>query len=83
MHEYYFCFRCFVSFKLADPKRLYILSVGGNDLDRAGPPQTLIIGMRLYEFAKELLTMGVRRVVVCQVVRRQSWRHIKNEEGSA
>ena len=54
-----------------------VLSVGGNDLDHAGTPQTLKIGMRL------LVTLGVKRVVVCQIVRRQSWRHISYEEGTA
>ena len=60
-----------------------VLSVGGNDLDHAGPPQTLLVGMRLYELAKELISMGVNRVVVCLVVRRQRWRHISYDEGSA
>ena len=60
-----------------------VLSVGGNDLDHAGPPQTLLVGMRLYELAKELISMGVNRVVVCQVVRRHRWRHLSYDEGSA
>ena len=60
-----------------------VLSVGGNDLDHAGTPQTLKIGMRLYEYAQALVTLGVKRVVVCQIVRRQSWQHISYEEGTA
>ena len=38
--------------------------------------------MRLYELAKTLIRHGVERVVVCQVVRRQAWRHITVNEGS-
>lgn len=56
-----------------------VLSVGGNDLDHVGPPQTLQVGMRLYYFAQELVNMGVNRVVICQVVRRQNWRQITYE----
>ena len=33
--------------------------------------------------AQELVNMGVKRVVVCQVGRRQSWRRIMYEDGSA
>ena len=48
-----------------------IITVGGSDLDHAGPPQTLLVGMRLFELAKQFPHVGVNRVVVCQVVRRQ------------
>ena len=59
-----------------------ILSVDGNDLEHAGPPQTLPVCMRLYELAKELIRIGVNRVV-CQVARCQCWRHISYDAGSA
>ena len=48
-----------------------VLSVGGNDLDNAGTPQTFKVGMRLYQYAQALVTMGVNRVVACQIVCRQ------------
>ena len=38
--------------------------------------------MRLYVYAQALVTLGVKRVVVGQIVRRQSWRHISYEEGT-
>ena len=60
-----------------------VLSVGGNDLDNAGTPQTLKVGIRLYQYAQALVTMGVNRVVACQIVCRQRWRHISYEEGTA
>ena len=63
-----------------NPERSCVID---NDLDHAGTPQTLKVGMRLYEYAQALVTMGVKRVVVCQIVRRQSWRHISYEEGTA
>ena len=60
-----------------------VLSFGGNDLDNAGTPQTLKVGMRLYEYAQALVTMGVNLVVACQIMCRKRWRHISYEEGTA
>ena len=57
--------------------RVAVLSVGANDIDMPCRAETLKAGMRLYELAKTLI-----RHVVCQVVRRQAWRHITVNEGS-
>ena len=38
--------------------------------------------MRLFEFPKSLVSQGVERVVVTQVLRCQSFRHLSIEEGS-
>ena len=62
--------------------RVAVLSVGANDIDTPCRAETLKAGMRLYELAKTLIRHGVERVVVCQVVRRQAWRHITVNEGS-
>ena len=70
--------------KLADGvPSICMLSVDGNVFDHAELPQTLLTGHRMYECAQEWANMGVKRVVVCQVVRRQSWRPIMYEDGSA
>ena len=53
------------------------LSQAGNESDYA-----LLVGMRVFEFAKSLVSRGVERVVVPQVVRRQSFRHLSVTEGS-
>ena len=58
------------------------LSVDGNDLDHVGHPQTLLVGMRIDAFAQELVIVCINRIVVCQVVRRQSWQHIMCDESS-
>ena len=41
-----------------------------------------MVGMRVFEFAKSLVSRGVERVVVIQVVRRQSFRHLSITESS-
>ena len=41
------------------------LSVGGNDLAYAGHSLTLLVDMRINEFAQELVIVGITRVVVC------------------
>ena len=60
-----------------------MLSVGGNVFDHAEPLQTLLTCHRMYECAQEWANMGVKSVVVCQVVRRQSWRPKMYEDASA
>jgi len=67
---------------MADMCAISRLSVDGNDLDHAGHSQTLLVGMRIDEFAEELVIVGINKVVVCQVVRRQSWQHIMCKDGS-
>ena len=59
-----------------------ILHIGGNDIDNASsiPPQ--FVGMQLYIFAKELVAAGVANVIVCQVIRRRSWRNFDFQEGA-
>ena len=53
---------------------MVIFAIGGNDIDSA-TDHALLVGMRVFEFAKSLVSGGVERVVVTQVVRRQSFRH--------
>ena len=59
---------------------IVVLHVGGNDIDGHKAPQ--LIGMRLYELAKSLIARGVRHVIICQIVRRQKWRHFSPEQGA-
>ena len=39
--------------------------------------------MALYNYTQALTKTGVKRVVVCQIVRRQDWRHLTLDEGIA
>ena len=58
-----------------------ILMVGGNDLYKCGvPPQ--LVGMEIYKLARDLVSCGVNHVTVCQVLRRNSWRHFSYQEGA-
>ena len=67
----------------ASSLEIVVFSVGGNDLDTAGGPRTLEVGRRLYEYVQTLEGKVVKKVVVCQIVSRQGWRHITQEEGIA
>ena len=62
---------------------IVVIHVSGNDIDcRSGsPPQA--VGMAVFSFAKTLIAMGVKRVVISQVIRRESWRHFSLEVGNA
>ena len=54
--------------------------VGGNDVDKCGvPPQ--LVGMEVYTLARDLVRCGVNNVTVCQVLRRNFWRHFSYQEG--
>ena len=58
-----------------------ILMVGGNDLDKCGvAPQ--FVGMEIFTLACDLVSCGVNHVTVCQVLRRNSWRHFSYQEGA-
>ena len=58
-----------------------ILMVGGNDLDKSGvPPQ--FVGMEIFTLARDLVSCGINHVTVCQVLRRNSWRHFSYQEGA-
>ena len=60
-----------------------ILHVGGNDIDAKSRLSPQLIGMRLYEMARDMIKhAGVLRVIVCQVVRRNRWRHLSYDEGA-
>ena len=61
--------------------RVIILAIGGNDIDSV-TDHPLLVGMRVFELAKSLVSRGVERVVVTQVVHRQSFRHLSVAEGS-
>ena len=56
-----------------------ILHVGGNDIDQGVAPQ--MIGMQVYQLARELIRLDIKRVIVCQVIRRNQWRHLVYDEG--
>ena len=63
-----------------------VLSVAGNAIDTAPSMKTLTtleVGMQLYNFAQVLVQRGVQQVVVCQVFRRKSWRHLTQDVGTA
>ena len=54
-----------------------IIHVGGNDIDAKSRLSPQLIGMRLYEMARDMIKhAGVLRVIVCQVVRRNRRRHL-------
>ena len=59
-----------------------IIHAGGNDIDNTGgdPPQ--LVGMHLYTLARDMVLCGVKHVIVCQVIRRNSWRHLTYSEGA-
>ncbi len=58
-----------------------IVMVGGNDIDKCDvPPQR--VGMEVYTLARDLVRCGVNHVTVCQVLRRNSWRHFSYQEGA-
>ena len=58
-----------------------IVMVGGNDIDKCDvPPQR--VGMGVYTLARDLVRCGVNHVTVCQVLRRNSWRHFSYQEGA-
>ena len=59
---------------------IVILHLGGNEVDGSAPPQ--LIGMHLYELAKLYRSLGVKHVTVCQIVRREKWRHLSFKEGT-
>ena len=67
----------------AQSPEIVVMHVSGNDIDcRSGsPPQA--VGMAVFCFAKTLIAMGVKRVVISQVIRRDSWRHFSLEVGNA
>ena len=55
--------------------------LGGSDLDSASD-HALLVGMRVFELAKSLVSREVERVVVTQVLRHQHFCHFSFEEGS-
>ena len=58
-----------------------ITMVDGNDVDKCGvPPQ--LVGMEIYTLARDLVSCGVNHVTVCQILRRNSWRHFSYQEGA-
>ena len=66
----------------AELPAVVVLSVAGNAIDTTasmGSLTTLEVGMQLYNFAQVLVQRGIQQVVVCQVVRRKSWRHLTQE----
>ena len=68
----------------AELPAVVVLSVAGNAIDTAASMgTTLEVGMQLYNFAQVLVQRGVQQVVVCQVVRRKSWRHLTQEVATA
>ena len=70
-----------MSLLAAGVPRVVILAIRGNDIDSA-TDHALLVGMRVFIFVKSLVSRGVERVVVTQVVRRQSFRHLSIAEGS-
>ena len=63
--------------------QLVVLHVGGNNLDTSAGPSPQQVGAQLVEFANELVVVGVSRVIICQLIWRDSWRHFSPEVGSA
>ena len=62
--------------------QLVILHVESNDLDSLPAQHRQPIGMDIFMFAKQLISQGVRHVVISQVVRRASWRRARAEDGT-
>ena len=64
-----------------DLKHAVIVMMGGNDVDKCRvPPQR--VGMEVYKLAHDLVCCDVNNVPVCQVLRRNSWRHYTYQEGA-
>ena len=63
--------------------QLVVLHVGGNDLDSSAGLSPQQVGAQLVEFANELVVVGVSHVVICQLIRRDSWRHFSPAVGAA
>ena len=58
-----------------------ILSVGADDIDSVEViPQ--LVGMDVYSLARDIVHLGVSKVIVCQVLRQNKWRHISYDEGT-
>ena len=60
---------------------IVVLCLGGNDVYGISG-NVLVVGMRLYEYAQSLVAMGVKHVVVCQIIRRQCVRRLSWDEGT-
>lgn len=52
-----------------------VIHLGGNDLDGRSYPDPIMVAIDIQRLAVRLLGTGVRRVVVCQICRRQRWRN--------
>ena len=61
---------------------IVVLHVGGNDIDCQYGPPPQAVGMAVFCFAKTLVARGVKRVVISQIIRRDSWRHFSFENGT-
>ena len=51
-----------------------LIHVGGNDLDSRSFPNPIMVAIDIQRLALRLLGAEVKRVVVCQICRRQRWR---------
>ena len=60
---------------------IVVLCLGGNDV-YGNSGNVLVVGMRLYEYAQSLVAMGVKHVVVCQIIRHQCVRRLSWDEGT-
>ncbi|KAI0207861.1 hypothetical protein LSAT2_007513 [Lamellibrachia satsuma] len=62
---------------------IVVLHLTGNELDTVSGPTPQSVGMQMYSLAKKLLAVGVKQVVICQMVTQDSWRQLSPEEGEA
>ena len=60
---------------------IVILHMTGNEIDTLSGPTPQYIGMQMYLLAKKLLDVGVKQVVICQMVMQASWCQLSPEEG--
>jgi len=60
-----------------------ILHIGGNDICARSASSPIMVAMDVLRLARRLLESGTKRVAVCQVCRRRSWRGLTHEEGTA
>ena len=51
----------------------------GNDLDSSAGPSPQQVRVQLVEFANKLVVVGISHVVICQLIRPDSWLHFSPE----
>ena len=59
----------------AQSPEIVVIHVSGNDIDCQSGSPTQAVSMAVFCLAKTLIAIGVKRVIISQVIRHDSWRH--------